>query len=311
MSTTANAATPAPAARQPIRVGLLGYGEVGHGLATGLVAEGLATVSAYQRASDRPTIQARARASGVELLPTADALAEQSDLIIAATQVAETLAAARAIAPSIEARHCYVDLASASPNVKREVGEVIAARGALVVDGVLEGSPLEYVHRIPILASGPGAKRFEEAMGPWGMRIRVIGDELGKAAAIKCLRHIVTKGLIAILIESLTAARRYGVADELFQTLSEWHEALPWSQHAQRIVRTTAVHASRRADEVAMSAGILREIGMDPIMAEATETLLRRVGDIGLRDSLATEVPKTLQEALALIERYGLKEKKQ
>lgn len=295
--------------RAPIRLGLIGYGEVGHGFATGLIKAGLRSVSAYQRAADRPTIQARAKASGVRLVPSLAALAEASDLIIAITQVADSIEAARAIAPSLGARHCYVDLASASPKVKEAVSDLLTPRGVLVADGALEGSPLEYEHRIPIIVSGPGARHFERIMAPWGMRIKVVSDQLGRASAIKCLRHIVMKGQIAVLIESLVAARRYGIADELFATLTEWFASLPFDQQASRIVRSTAVHAARRADEVGMSAEILRDLGMDPVMSSATETVLKRVAALGLRESLGGEVPPTLEGALALLDGYTEKGK--
>ena len=39
--------------------------------------------------------------------------------------------------------------------------------------------------------------------------------------------------------------------------------------------------------------------------AEATGRLLERVAALGLRDSLGTEAPATLEEALKLVERYA------
>ena len=49
--------------RIQLRLGIFGYGEVGHGLALGLRAAGLEAISAFQRDAHRPVIQERARLS--------------------------------------------------------------------------------------------------------------------------------------------------------------------------------------------------------------------------------------------------------
>ena len=288
-----------------VRLGIFGYGEVGHGLALGLRSAGLESIFAYQRNADNPVVQERARVSGVKLVQTPLDLASSSDLIIAVTQGTDSLDAARSIAPAIRASHCYVDLASASPTIKRHIGAVITPAGALVADGAIEGSPLEHGHRLPIIVSGPGAAQFAKLLVPWGLRIAVVGDALGKASAIKGLRHILMKGQIALLIECAVAAQRYGISDELFASVSEWYDALPFMENATRLLRTTAVHARRRAEEAAMSVEILQDLGIEPIMTEATVKLLTKIADLGLRERLNTQVPKSHTEALALMDGYA------
>ncbi|MSP96474.1 MAG: NAD(P)-dependent oxidoreductase [Betaproteobacteria bacterium] len=290
--------------RIQIRLGIFGYGEVGHGLALGLGTAGLHSIFAYQRNADRSVIQERARKSGVQLVRTPLDLAASSDLIVAVTQGTDSLEAARSIAPALHASHCYVDLASASPSVKKNIAEVLAPSGALVADGAIEGSPLEHGHQLPIIVSGPGAAKFAEALAPWGLRIVAVGPELGKAAAIKGLRHVLMKGQIALLIECAVAARRYGISDELFASVAEWYDALPFMDNATRLLRTTAVHARRRAEEAEIAVAILKDLGIEPIMTEATVRLLTRVANLGLRDALGTRVPTSHTEALELMERY-------
>ena len=291
--------------RVQLRLGIFGYGEVGHGLALGLRAAGLEAVSAFQRDAHRPVIQERARLSGVRLVATPLELAASSDLIIAVTQGSDSLQAAHSIAPGMCPSHCYVDLASASPSIKQGVADALAPSGALVADGAIEGSPFEHGHQLPIIVSGPGAASFESALSPWGLRIAVVGPDLGKASAIKGLRHILMKGQIALLIECAVAARRYGISDELFASVAEWYDALPFMDNATRLLRTTAVHARRRAEEAQMAVEILKGLGIEPIMTTATVKLLTRIADLGLRDTLNTQVPKSHVEALELMGRYA------
>jgi 3-hydroxyisobutyrate dehydrogenase-like beta-hydroxyacid dehydrogenase len=286
-----------------LRLGILGYGEVGHGLALGLRAAGLASIAAYQRMPHSALTQQRARASGVRMASTPAELADAADLIVAVTQGSEALNAARSMRQVLRPHHCYVDLASAAPGSKREIGDLLAASGARFADGAIEGSPLEHQHRFPVIVSGPGAVAFADAMTPWGMRIAVVGEEIGKAAAIKGLRHVLMKGQIALLIECLVAAKRYGVRDEVLASAAEWYDALPFMANASRLLCTTTVHAVRRAEEAGMARALVEELGVDPVMTRATASVLERVAQLGLRERLGGVPPESHDAALDLMER--------
>ena len=289
------------AAAPQVRLGILGYGEVGHGLAVGLGKAGLRSIAAYQRTPHGPLTRERAGASGVRLVASPEELAGCADLVIAVTQGSQSMAAAGAIAPALTGDHCYVELASASPATKRQVAQVLAPSGAAFADGVIEGSPLEHEHRFGVLVSGPGARRFAELMTPWGMRIAVAGDEVGRAAAIKGLRHILMKGQIALLLECAVAARCAGIDREVLTSVAEWYDALPFMQNATRLVRTTTVHARRRADEAAMACDMLLEMGIEPVMTRATVATLEKVAALGLRERTGGVLPATLEAAIDLI----------
>jgi len=209
------------------------------------------------------------------------------------------------MADALRAHHCYVDLASAAPATKREIAKVLAPSGALFADGAIEGSPLEHGHRFPIIVSGPGAAAFSAAMAPWGMRISTVGAEVGRAAAIKGLRHVLMKGQIALLIECAIAARRYGISDEVLASVAEWYDALPFMANATRVLRTTTIHAARRAEEAEMAQAILGELGIEPVMTRATATVLGRIAKLGLRERLGGVVPASLETAVELMDEYS------
>ncbi len=291
-------------ARRQLRLGIVGYGEVGHGLALGLGQAGLASIAAYQRNGGSALTRARAHASGVRLVSSPAELADCADLIIAVTQGIESVNAARAIANSLGPDHCYVDLASTTPQAKHDIGAIIAARGALFADGAIEGSPLEHGHRIPIIVSGPAAAAFARALMPWGMRITVVGPDIGRATAIKALRHILMKGQIALLIECLAAARRYGISNEVLASVAEWYDALPFMDNASRLLRTTAIHAKRRCEEAEVALSVLDELGIEPIMTRGTVALLGQVAKLGLRERLGGVIPESHDVAMELMQPY-------
>ncbi len=296
---------PDPQERKQVRVGIYGYGEVGHGLALGLIKVGLQSVVAFQRNPQRPLIAGRVRESGVRLVSSALELAAQADLIIAVTQGAPSVQAARDIRAGLSARHCYVDLASTSPKVKLDIEAVLDGSGALFSDGAVEGSPLEYEHRMPLIVSGPGAQRFHDLMTPWGMQIQIVSPDTGKAMAIKGLRNVLTKGQIALLVECTIAARRMGISEQVLGSVAEWYDARPFMTNANRLMRTTAVHAERRADEAELAMGILEDLGVEPLMTRATVETLRRIGALGLREQLGGMLPETADDAIELMQAYN------
>src|SRR5438128_10276797 len=65
---------------------------------------------------------------------------------------------------------------------------------------------------------------------------------------------------------------------------------------------TDAIHAERRAEEAAMSAEALEEIGIEPIMTRSTVKRLQWVADLGMKDHFGGVVPKHYSEAIDAIE---------
>ncbi|HEY4251077.1 MAG TPA: DUF1932 domain-containing protein [Roseomonas sp.] len=287
-----------------IRIGLVGFGEIGSTLGLGLRAAGVDSVVSYDKyAFDGPfgaLIQDRAGQGGVTLLASPAELAARADCIIGATPGSSSIASAEALAPHLGSRHLVVDIASATPEVKQQVAARLAATPAAFVDGSIVGTPRDGV-AMPILVAGQGAAALRDALAPWGMRMEVVSERVGDASAIKILRSVVMKGLEALLLECMLGARRYGldaaVLASLEKTLSK-----PFSQVVNGTLTTNAIHAARRSDEAAMSAETLANVGLDPLVTRAVAERLRWVADLGMKAHFGGVVPKDYTEALAAIE---------
>jgi 3-hydroxyisobutyrate dehydrogenase-like beta-hydroxyacid dehydrogenase len=292
---------------RPLRLGIYGYGEVGHGLALGLRNAGLHEISAYQRQPHTALTRERARESQVRLVASPAELAAVADVVIAVTQGSASLDAARAIRDHLEARHRYVDLASATARTKSQIADLLAPTGALFADGAIEGSPLTHGHALPILLSGPAARELAAALNPWGMRIEVVSEKIGHASAIKSLRHVLMKGQIALLIECFVAARRCGLGDEVLASVAQWYDEVPFRENAERLLVTTAVHARRRTEEAQMAMSMLEEAGVEPIMTASTVRLLERIADLDLRSRLGGVLPESAAKAVELFDDYARK----
>ncbi len=300
------AAEPAmDAPRERFRLGLVGFGEIGSTIAAGLRQAGLAAIAAYDKhAFDGPfarLIQQRAASCGVPLLRSNQELAAAADVIVSVTPGVASVESAAACAPFLTPGHVFVDFASATPGIKREVAARLAASGALLGDGSIEGTPLQG-YAMPMLASGPAGARIGALLNPWGMRIDFVGEELGTASGIKILRSVLLKGIEALHDEMLLAARHYGVADRVLASAAKTL-ARPWNDTVQSLLPSGAIHARRRAEELEMSAEAVRDAGIEPIMAQAIAARLRWKESLGLKAHFNGVVPATLEEVLAAMER--------
>jgi 3-hydroxyisobutyrate dehydrogenase-like beta-hydroxyacid dehydrogenase len=293
----------AVSAREQIRLGLVGYGEVGSTLGRGLREAGLATVAAYDKyAFDGPyagLIQSRAREAGVTLVRSPRELAEAVDLILSVTPGSASLESADAFASCLTDRHTFLDLASATPKVKMGVAERLSGTGALVGDASIMGTPLNG-YSMPMMSSGPAGERMCELLVPWGMQIEFAGPRLGTASGIKILRSVLLKGIEALTDEMLLAARFYGLDEAVLASASKTL-ARPWMATVESLTPSGTIHAKRRAEEIEMAAEAVADAGVEPTMARATVARLRWKEGLGLKEHFNGVVPKDYKEALDAI----------
>ena len=199
-----------------VSVGLLGYGEVGRILAEDLRAQSV-SVRAYdlklEDASTAQPLQAHAQAHGVQLCASAAAMAAECDVLISAVTASQTLAAAQSCIARLRAGCFYLDMNSASPGIKQQAAALVDAAGGRYVESAVMTSVPPYRIRVPMLLGGTHAAALLPVLQPLGFDAKVASEQLGVASATKMCRSVMIKGMEALVIESLTAARHYGVGD--------------------------------------------------------------------------------------------------
>lgn len=292
---------------QQIRLGLVGYGEIGSTLGRGLRESGLRDVIAYDKyAFTGPysgLIQQRAQEAGVNLVDDPATLAQNADIILGVTPGSASLESAAALTPHLTRSHLFVDVASATPKIKREVAECVAPSGVTFGDASILGTPADG-HSLPIIVSGPAAEHVRDALVPWGMRMEAVGPVIGSASGIKILRSVVMKGIEALLVECLLGASELGIDATILQSIDRTFER-PFSKVANSLLTTGAIHAERRAEEVAMSADALADAGLDPVMARAAAARLRWVAALGLKAHFDGIVPADYTVVLQAMKNKG------
>jgi 3-hydroxyisobutyrate dehydrogenase-like beta-hydroxyacid dehydrogenase len=181
-------------------IGILSPGDMGAGVARCLRAAGLSVVTALEGRSERT--RARAAAAGLEDAGTPAEVARRSDVLLSILPPGQALELARSVGR--DAGPLYVDCNAVSPATARAIGAVVGDR---FVDAGIIGGP----DAPRIYASGPHAA--ELAALP--LDVRVLDGEVGLASALKMCYAALTKGMTALITESMVAAEEHGVARAL------------------------------------------------------------------------------------------------
>ena len=254
------------------RIGLVGYGEVGRILAEDLRAQGIA-VATHDLKLDTEAgapLREHAASHGVALAGSHAALAAQSDFIVSAVTASQTVAVAEACAPAIRRGSFFLDFNSASPGAKQRAAALIDGAGGRYVEGAVMTSIPPYRIKVPLLLGGASAAELAPLINELGFVSKVASERLGVASATKMCRSVMIKGLEAMVIESFTAARHYGVEDAVIASLRETFPGIDWEKQAAYFFQRVIEHGRRRSEEVREVAETVRDAGLTPWSASGT-----------------------------------------
>jgi 3-hydroxyisobutyrate dehydrogenase-like beta-hydroxyacid dehydrogenase len=133
------------------------------------------------------------------------------------------------------------------------------------------------------------------------MRASIAGTEIGAAAAIKMVRSVMIKGIEALTLECFLAAARAGVIDEVAASMRNNYPGLDWAKIVPYNLERMAVHGERRAAEMQEVAETLRELGVEPLMTNATVKRQREMGEIGQQQTVRGVLDKDRAAMLGAI----------
>lgn len=263
-------------------VGLVGYGEVGRILAEDLRKQDL-KVSAYDvklGGNQAGPLRDHATEFGVALTSSHADLAARADFIVSAVTASQAVPVAAACAPAVKAGVWFLDFNSASPGAKRRAAGVIDGAGGRYVEGAVMTSIPPYRIKVPLLLGGSGAAELAPLLVELGFNAKVASEQLGVASAVKMCRSVMIKGLEAMVIESLTTARAYGVEDAVLASLAETFPGINWEKQGAYFFQRVIEHGRRRSEEVREVAETVREIGLTPWSAQGTAERQAWVADL-------------------------------
>jgi 3-hydroxyisobutyrate dehydrogenase len=283
-----------------MRIGFIGFGEAAFYIAKGLGQPGIDSISAFD-INVTEKVCARARETKTRLVESNGELAQSCDIMMSAVTANQALSAAEQNAPYLTADHIYADLNSVSPGLKQSIGRLIESTGARFAEIAMMAPVPPYGHKVPMLAGGAGAEDFVAKLAPFGISAEIVSREVGTAAATKMFRSIMVKGMEALITECVLGASRYNADERVFASLAETFPGINWKELADYMVGRVVVHGERRAREMEEVAATLREIDIEPIMAEAIVRRMDWSVEAGLKKHFNGEAPKTYRDVVAFV----------
>ncbi len=285
-----------------MRLGFIGFGEVGYEMAKGFATSGLTEIVAYDVMQGHPVygklVAERAGASGVIICETAQKVLDAADVVIVAVPGGKALETSQQLKSLLKNGMIYADVSASAPETKRSIWEEIKDTGVLFVDGAMLGSLPLYQHKVPTLVSGNGSDLFIENMSPYGMDLEKVSDTPGEATAIKFVRSIFMKGLPALLIEVLEAASVMKVDHLVLKSIAATMNACSFEETMNRLVTGSAVHAERRAHEMESVVEMLESIHVQPTMSRASQERLSWLAGKKIREKFGGKTPKEWQQVV-------------
>ncbi|OLL32393.1 6-phosphogluconate dehydrogenase [Burkholderia sp. SRS-W-2-2016] len=259
------------------RIALIGFGEAGGLLGAGLAAQRVQVAMFDLR---RDVLREKANAAGVRVADTLQSALEHAQLVISAVPADADFEVAQAAARHLQPQQIYLDINSVSPATKQHAQACIEAAGAQYVEAAVMAPVPPYGLAVPMLLGGASAAHLAPRLNALGFNSRAVSEKIGVASAAKMCRSVMIKGIEALTVECLRAARHYDAESIVLESLAETFGKMRGDAGVPGyLVSRVAEHGRRRAAEMREVSQTLREAGVTPFMSDACARLQDSVVD--------------------------------
>lgn len=267
-------------------VALLSPGDMGEGVAASIIGQGIEVITVLAGRSDETRM--RSERAGIRDVADMETLVGDADLVMSIMPPERAEAIATEVAAAMKASGKtppYADMNAIAPTTADRIAAVMADAGADYIDGGIIGwAPGKSKADTKLYVSGPRAGLMDALDGN-GKKVIQLGDEIGRASAVKMIYASVTKGTDSLLTAAYTAAEALGIREVLER---EWQgdvldrmarrvPALPadagrWIGEMEQIAETYA-SAGVTANYHKGAADMYRLLNSTPFAAESRETM--------------------------------------
>lgn len=252
---------------------LLGFGEVGAVLADAFTNEKGFRVTAFDINFSQPSSRAAINLSSRPCIKGADTVHDavrDADIVISAVTAGQSLVAAQSVVAELKPGCWFLDLNSVSPKTKIETSAVISGANGRYVEAAIMSPIHPRRMAAPVLLGGRYAKEFRPVAARLGFSgCTIYSEQEGGAAATKMCRSVIIKGMESLIMESLLAARHYGVEPEVLSSLHNLMPGVDWSEHGYYMMCRSIQHGTRRAEEMREACRTVSEAGLQARMSAA------------------------------------------
>jgi len=229
-------------------IGFLHPGAMGVSLAA--TAQNTGHTAYWVSEGRSPDTYERAAKNSLVETQTLEELCDRCSVIIcvcpprAATEVAEQVL-------TCSFKGIYADVNAISPQRAKRIGQLMNDAGVEFVDGGIIGGPAWKPDTTWLYLSGRAADQVAACFAGGPLATEVIGDDIGKASALKMCFAANTKGTTALLCAIVAAAEEMGVRKELEKQ---------WSRHGSEYAQNTLASISRVTAKAWRFSGEMEEI---------------------------------------------------
>ncbi len=263
-------------------VAILSPGDMGHAIGQLLRENELRVLTCLAGRSSR-TRQLSEQA-GITDVPNLNALVEQSDVLMSVTVSEAVPGLCEDIADAVKSTGTdllFAECNAIAPELSKEMEGVLQSVGARYVDASIIGGPPRNSSSPRVYASGDNASEFEQ-LREFGLDVRNLGPQLGRASGIKMCYAAMTKGTTALHAELLIAAEKLGLTQEL---MAEFIGSQPAVVSRMEGWMPTMPAKSRRwVSEMEEIEKTFEDLGLTPNIFKGVADMYRMIGATPLGD---------------------------
>jgi 3-hydroxyisobutyrate dehydrogenase-like beta-hydroxyacid dehydrogenase len=277
------------------KLGILHPGQMGISVAASAKNSGC---EVYWASEDRSSqTHARAEKHGLKDVQTLEGLCQGSDVIISVCPPHAAEEVARQVLTT-GFQGIFVDANAIAPQRAVHISQMMQAAEIGFVDGGIIGGPAWEPGRTWLYLSGEKAQDVADCFSAGPLETSQIGEEIGKASALKMCFAAYTKGSTALLCGILAAADSLGVRDELE---TQWSRGgSDFAEKTQNRVRGVTDRAWRFEGEMKEIAATLARTGIPGGFHIAAAEIYRRLAHF--KDESETPELEDVLKALLFIQ---------
>ena len=263
------------------KIGVTSPGDMGQGVAMRLKACGFDVYTALEGRS--PRTAELAKQAGLTDCGSVRKLVETCDAIFSVLDPGAAVDNARAIADAMRStkkKIVFVDCNAIAPQTGREIELLIRDAGGVFIDAGIIGPPPRGKAKTKLYVSGPEAAEFSQCIVDDQLQVRVVGERIGDASAVKMCYASMTKGTVALGVELLIAARKLGVDQALEAEFKESQREL----YESILNRSASMppKAYRWVPEMLEIAKTFEGVGLTPKMFQGAADMFEHIAGLPL-----------------------------
>ena len=201
------------------KIGMVGIGLMGHGIASNLIKHGHELVL-FEHPGNQPLDDLKSR--GAVGLASLKDLAARSDVVMlvltGSTQVEAVLTGVGGVLEGLRTGSVVIDCSTAIPSSSARMARAVQMAGSHFLDSPMTRTPKEAAEgRLNLLVGGDPAllEQYRPLLQCFAENITHVGP-VGTGHGMKLLHNYVSLGMVALLSEAAACAQRSGVSPEAF-----------------------------------------------------------------------------------------------